>query len=986
MAISIRYLTVNMKTPTLILAFFSTLLMDAGAAEIRFNRDVRPILSTKCFSCHGPDEKHRKAKLRLDEANEMILAKDLSGSEAWHRVHATDPDEIMPPPESGLEPLTDDEKATIKAWIEQGAAYEGHWAWKAPELEARPSVKNADWCQTPIDHFVLARLEAAGLEPMPEAEPHELVRRLSFDLRGIPPTPEEVATFIKDQEEGAYGRLVDRFLADPSFGERWTLEWMDVARYGDSSVFHADGPRDMWGWRDWVIKAFNNNMPYNDFSVKQLAGDLLPDSTRDDKVATAFLRNHGTTDEGGAIDEEYRVEYIVDRVKTTSMTWMGLTMECAQCHDHKYDPVSHEEYFQFYAFFNQTPERGMQTRNGNANPQLPVPTAEQQAAIEMAEAEWNKAQKTLKDTKLDEEAFASWVAERREKKSGAPPSLGEWSSLGPFSASSLDAAYKTSFFDEAKTSIDLSKELAGKTWKPQPNYVDGKPHSLGLPGNSAMYFTRVITVNEPRELKVSLGSDDGIRIWLNQNHVFGNNVGRGLRADQDSTTLNLVAGENRVLLKINNGGGGSGFYFKSSGVTYPDNIQKLIAKDTLEDKERDTLRAFYRDTIWPEGITLRAEIAAKKQALDRVRGMVTTVMVMEDMPKMRPTYVLMRGAYDQPDKEREVQANVPEFLPSLPGLGEGRAMNRLDLARWLVRDDHPLSGRVTVNRYWAKFFGQGLVSTIGDFGSQGAWPSHPQLLDWLSRDFTENGWDMKRFFRQIVMSATYRQSSKVDAVRLEKDPENILYSRGPRFRLQAEFIRDAALSISGLLNPEVGGPSTKPYQPPGLWNEVALSGNVRFVPDTGDKLYRKSMYIYWKRSAPHPGMRAFDAPTREKCVLERQRTNTPLQALVTLNDVQFVEAARAFATQLMDQKGFDLRLKRAYQLALSRDPDPVAKRVFHEMMESTRAEFSESPENAKALLAMGDSKVPEGADEVELATWTILMSMVLNLDETLTKQ
>lgn len=981
------------KPICIVLAVFGLLvgLSSVSAAEtpsdIRFNRDIRPILSTKCFTCHGPDEEHRKADLRLDEVNEMIVAKNLEGSEAWHRVHSTDPDEVMPPPDVGLEPLTDSEKATLEAWIEQGAEYEGHWAWKSPELEDRPATKQADWCETPIDHFVLARLEAAGLQPTPEAARHELARRLSFDLRGIPPSPAEVASFVNDKKEGAYGRLVDAFLADPAFGERWALEWMDVARYGDSSVYHADGPRNMWAWRDWVINAFNDNMPYDDFSVKQLAGDLLPDSTLDDKVATAFLRNNGTTDEGGAIDEEYRVEYVVDRVKTTSMTWMGLTMECAQCHDHKYDPVSQEEYFQFYAFFNQTPERGMQTRRGNANPQLPVPTEAQEAAIAKAEAEWKDAERVFKETKPDEALFTAWLTERREKKTGGPAQIGEWSSLGPFKAASRDQAYEKSFFDEAKTVIDLKQKLADKSWTPQPKYVDGKPHALRLPGNSAMYFTRIITVDEPRELNVSLGSDDGFRIWLNQKDVFGKNVGRGLRADQDSTTLNLVGGENRVLLKINNGGGGSGFYFKSSGVAYPENVQALIAKETLDDKERDTLQTFYRDTIWPEGNELRAGIAAKKKAYDNAKGMVTTVMVLEDMAKMRPTYVLMRGAYDQPDKEREVMPAVPEFLPGLAALTESdRAMNRLDLARWLVRDDHPLSGRVTVNRYWAKFFGQGLVSTIGDFGSQAAWPSHPQLLDWLARDFTQNNWDIKRFFRQIVMSATYRQSSKVDAVRLEKDPENILFSRGPRFRLQAEFIRDAALSMSGLLNPHVGGPSTRPYQPPGLWNEVALSGNVRFVQDKGDKLYRKSMYIYWKRSAPHPGMRAFDTPTREKCVLERQRTNTPLQALVTLNDIQFVEAARAFATRVLDVEGFEARLNRAYQVALARDADEVAMRVFKDMLESTRADFTKAPDKAKALLAIGESKVPEGDNEVELASWTILMSMVLNLDETMTKQ
>tara|TARA_Y100000593_G_scaffold90784_1_gene177985 strand:+ start:86 stop:2437 length:2352 start_codon:yes stop_codon:yes gene_type:complete len=773
--------------------FVSTLT----AKEISFNRDVRPILSSKCFFCHGPDKKSRKADLRLDLSEEAFKNKDgisafvknsLNDSEAWHRINSKNQDDIMPPPEFKKE-LTDDEINIIKKWIETGAEWQEHWSYlpiKKPKNDARSS-----WIRNNIDKFILSKLEEQGLKPSPEASKRTLIRRLYLDLTGLPPTVKDINDFIYNDSPHAYEHLVDKLLASESYAERMTLIWMDAARYGDTSVFHDDGPRTMWPWRDWVLNAYKNNMPFNQFTVEQLAGDLLPNATLSQKIASGFNRNHATTDEGGVIPEEFRVEYVVDRVKTTGNVWMGLTMECAQCHDHKYDPISQEEYYQFYAFYNNNADPGMQTRNGNTAPMLEI------------------------------------------------------------------------YPDHPKRRVDLDKQIKVET-----------------------------------------------KILVNNLFVDAVAVGK--------------AGRKR---------------------------QKL------------------------------------KKELDELNKLKTTSMIMGDntSDKMRKTYVLMRGQYASPDKSKEILPDTPKFLPPMK---KDLPKNRLGLAKWLVDKNNPLTARVTVNRHWQTIFGKALVSTPGDFGSQGAWPSNMDLLNYLASNFIENDFNVKKSIKQMVMSATYRQSSVTIPIHVKKDPTNLYYARAPRFRLLGEFIRDNALFVSGLLSNKVGGPSVKPYQPEGLWNEVSLNGNRRFVQDEGEKLYRKSMYIYWKRSAPHPGMLAFDAPTRETCIIQRQNTNTPMQALVTLNDKQFIEAARVFARNVLqsNNKSFYSKLNFAFESLTGKPTDQLRRRLFEGLYDSQKKIFQSEPQRATELLSIGETKFNDSINPIEHATWTILISTIFNLDETLNRE
>ena len=780
-----------MKILTLLIVLLLLVPTSGVAGEVSFNRDIRSILSSKCFFCHGPSEKSRKANLRLDLSEEAFptafVKGSLEDSEAWHRIISNDEDDIMPPPEFKKE-LTEVEINTIKQWIEEGAKWEEHWAY-LPVTKPNNDTEST-WVINSIDKFILYELKKQDLVPSTEADKRTLIRRLYLDLTGLPPTIKDIDNFLNNKSTNTYEQLVDKLLASEAYAERMTLVWMDAARYGDTSVFHDDGPRTMWPWRDWVLNAYKSNMPFDQFSLEQLAGDLLPNATLSQKIASGFNRNHATTDEGGVIPEEFRVEYVVDRVKTTGNVWMGLTMECAQCHDHKYDPISQKEYYQFYAFYNNNADPGMQTRNGNTAPMLEI------------------------------------------------------------------------YPDHPKRRADLKNKIK----------TEGNTLIANLFINPAV-------------------------------------VGRASR----------------------------------------------------------------------EGHKLKNE-------LDELNKLKTTSMIMGDntSDKMRKTYVLMRGQYASPDKSKEIYPDTPKFLPPMKA---GLPKNRLGLAKWLVDKDNPLTARVTVNRHWQTIFGSALVSTPGDFGSQGAWPSNMNLLNYLAADFVENNFDVKRSIKQMVMSATYRQSSVTIPIHMEKDPTNLYYARAPRFRLLGEFVRDNALSISGLLNTTVGGASVKPYQPEGLWNEVSLNGDRRFVRDDGEKLYRKSMYTYWKRSAPHPGMLAFDAPTRETCTIQRQNTNTPMQALVTLNDEQFVEASRAFAEKILvsNNSTFENKLDFAFETATGRPADNIRKNVFTELYNYQKKIFDTEPQRATDLLSIGDHK-SNMLDKAEHATWTILASTILNLDETLNRE
>jgi len=766
-----------------LLALIVPAVVPGADPTVDFNRDVRPILSDHCFKCHGPDEKERKAELRLDTresavGQEVIVPGKSDQSELVRRITAQDPAQRMPPPSTGKR-LTQSQIETLRRWIDQGAPYAKHWAFIPPKRQPGGS----------IDEFIRQRLEAAGLTPSPEANRETLIRRVTLDLTGLPPTPAEIDAFLRDSSPDAYEKVVDRLLSSPRFGERLALDWLDAARFADTHGYHIDSGRDMTRWRDWVINAFNRNLPFDQFTIEQLAGDLLPNATVDQKIASGFNRNHMINFEGGAIPEEYHTAYIVDRVNTTATVWLGLSLACAQCHDHKYDPFTQRDYYRLYAFFHNVPENGLDGSRGNAAPLLRFPTPQQQQELDR-----------------------------------------------------------------------LAEEL--RAWQP---------------------------------------------------------------------------------------------------------IEKLPLLADWAKSQRSRLQ----------------------QERDKLERQVPTTMVMQEMPQPRDTFVLIRGAYDK--KGEKVTAALPAVLLEKP-ISADRPLNRLDLARWIVSEDNPLTARVIVNRYWQMFFGTGLVKTSEDFGTQGEFPSHPELLDWLAVHFRDSGWNVKQLVKMMVMSATYRQDSRVGPEHLRKDPENRLLARAPRLRLPAEFIRDQALAVSGLLNGEIGGKSVFPYQPPGLWEELMSRADganwtaQTYTPSHGKDLYRRTMYTFWKRTCPPPTLATFDAPDREVCTVRRPRTNTPLQALILLNDPTYVEASRKLSERLLREADTtEARIRLAFRLCTSRLPSAQEASILQRLVEDRRARYQKDPTAAARLLAVGESPRDESLNVSELAAWTSLAGVLLNLDETITR-
>ena len=1088
---------------------------------VRFNRDIRPILSDNCVACHGPDAKHRKGDLRLDvEADAKakhddvfaIKPGDLAGSEVWKRITSKEKDEVMPPP-SAKKTLTPRQIALLKKWIEQGATWEGHWAFIAPAPVTVPAVSAANQAKVrnPIDAFILARLEKEGLTLSPEADRETLIRRVSFDVTGLPPTLAELDRFTADSGANWYESMVDHYLAKPAYGERMTLAWMDAARYGDSSVFHADGPRFMWPWRDWVIKAYNDNMPFDQFTVEQLAGDLivedkgqgpgakgqgaesanpkseipnpkssshwLPTTTIARQIASGFNRNNGTTDEGGAIDEEYRVEYAVDRVKTTANVWMGASMECAQCHDHKYDPITQKEYYAFYAFFNVSADGGMQTRNGNAAPVVNVPDPVREAQASALQGRLAELDKNLESHKKTiEPAFTQWVTDASSKakaggQSPAPADMLAHFTLDEVKGNQIADAIKPDRKGAIKGKAKFEPGKVGSAFRANGNtYIDFGQHADFDRGDTFSYGgwikpddagngTILAKMDDPDahrgwDLILSNGQvsvhiiaawpSDAIKVTTKAQvkakdwtHVFatydGSAKAAGIKIYFDGKEQEWTIEQdglkgfvkNKAPLHVGRRNPGAPFngliddvrIFGRSlssaevgAIAGSDALTPLLltAADTRTPQQVETLRAHYLASIDKEYPKLTSDRNKLSAEIEGLKKSTITSMVMADTK--RATYLLMRGHYASPDKSAEIKPDVPLVFPRLP---EGAPANRLGMAHWLVSPSHPLTARVTVNRLWAMLFNRGIVDTVMDFGGQGNWPSHPELLDWLAMDFMgeesgvrsqESGakaaagnpkseirnpkspWDQKRAIKQMLMSATYRQSSRTLPEHRQKDPTNVLLSRGPRFRLQGDFIRDAALSVSGLLVDKMGGPSTKPYQPQSLWVEVSLTGE-QFVQDKGEALFRKSMYIFWKRSSPHPGMLLFDAPTREKCVVQRPITNTPLQALYTMNDIQFVEAARVLAQRMIKEGGATPaeRITFAYRMAVSRKPSAAALATLTSLYESELAKYKAAPDKAKKLIAVGESPRDDKLDPAEHAAWTIVATTILNLDATMTK-
>ena len=1157
-------------------------------ARLSYNRDVRPILSDRCFQCHGPDSAARKADLRLDVREDALRDRDgfraidledPAASEILFRIESDDPDLVMPPA-AIHKPLTAAEKVTLARWIAEGAEYEPHWSYLAPREIEPPRIAAVS---NPIDAFVVAALRAEGFEPSPEADPATLLRRASLDLTGLPPSLAELDAFERDVarmgSDRAYEAAVDRLLASPRYGEHWAREWLDAARYGDTHGLHLDNERVMWPYRDWVVAALNDNKPYDEFSIEQIAGDLLPEASLDQQVASGFVRCHVTTSEGGSINEEYLVKYAVDRTETFATIWLGMTAGCAACHDHKYDPLSQAEFYGLYAFFNSTAEAAM---DGNAKappPVIKVPSLREKVALvllatrietlrtqrdgerpdaETLETDWSEARHAAlagrwrplvpesvvarsgvgfsdlgggtmlaQSTEAATDAFV-WTAtlpadlaaplsairldaieHESMPKSGpgggigngnfvlseivfeiAPPEAdpADAAAYAPVSIAAAIATYEQAGYPVAdaidgivsgaaaatngwaglrdgdvvgqsaifapldatplvagahlKATLHFESqyphhqigcfrivaatdagvvpiswsawELAGPVefpnrdaalaagtnaasdpafakpdlaWAAKPEFVDGRVHALPGGENHVHLLRRRVSSPESRRVTLGIGSDDGVRVLLDGEVVHDNPAARSAALDQDRLELEIPAGEHELVLRITDFGGACGFAFRvieeSIGPEPLDVATALAAAP--EDRsiaERAAIRRHFRESVWEEGIEIGAQLVAAEAERKAIDDRIPTTLVAAELEMPRPAHVLHRGEYDQP-RDR-VERHLPAFLPAMR---DEHARDRLGLAQWLFEPGHPLTGRVAVNRIWQRYFGTGLVETVEDFGSQGALPSHPELLDSLATWFEDSGWDLKALHRLIATSATYRQTSAASDESWAADPANRRLARGPRLRLDAEVIRDQALVTSGLLVERLGGPPVKPYQPEGIWEAVAYVGSntQRFSRDMGDSLWRRSLYTFWKRTAPPPSMATFDAPNRESCVVERERTNTPLAALVLLNDEQFVEAARHLGVRMLEAGGDDAAIDRGFRIVLSRLPDATERAAMQDLLRRARTQFFTDPDAAKALVEVGESPVSDAFDPVEQAAFAVLGSVLLNLDEAISK-
>jgi Protein of unknown function (DUF1553)/Protein of unknown function (DUF1549)/Concanavalin A-like lectin/glucanases superfamily/Planctomycete cytochrome C len=992
---------VNPRGPARFGATAALLLLPTLSAEtVEFNRDIRPILSDHCFACHGPDAANRQAGLRLDVdggAREV-------GSEILRRVASQVAAERMPPPSSGKARLTPREIELLRSWIGQGAPWQPFWSFIPPRRPALPEVRNGKWARNAIDSFILARLEREGLQPSPEADRRLLIRRVSFDLTGLPPGPSEVQAFVADRSADAYEKLVDRLLASPRYGERMAFRWMEAARYGDSNGYQTDGARDMWRWRDWVIDAFNRNLPYDRFTIEQLAGDLLPDATLEQRIASGFNRNHRTTGEGGIIPEEYRVEYVADRAQTTATVWLGLTAGCARCHDHKYDPIAQKDFYRLFAYFNQIPgEHGFVWNYGPEEPFVKAPLPEHRRRL----AELDRQ---LEEQRLANEALQPKLRKAQKHwEAAAGRHASDWTdtkdlvfrseTTGTFNGDAADFGYLQPFTYSAWIKPAAAD---GAILTRLDDYMESQGHGLYLlKGRVRMHLTHRFT-----DLGWRVETVEPVKLdeWQ---HVLvtydGKRAASGVRIYIDGELR-----ETRILFDQNNEpfrkkdtpirvGSGGGLKFNGSirdariykRALSPAEAAASAATETvagiaaMTSAQRTKAQQSKLDLAFLE-IAAPAAIREGRSALEKAQAdrdayyeQIPTVMVMADGAN-RDSFVLKRGAYD---------AHGEKIVPGIPAaLGGPECANRLCLAQWLVSRSNPLTARVTVNRLWQAYFGFGIVKTVDDFGAQGEWPMHPELLDWLAVEFMETGWNVKALQKLIVMSAAYRQSSAVSAALLEKDPDNRLLARGPRLRLGPEMIRDQALAVSGLLAEKVGGPSVKPYQPAGLWQE--LSGDKGYVQSKGDDLYRRSLYTYWKRTAPPPYMMNFDSPNREQCAVFENRTNSPLQSLNLMNEVTFVEAARKMAERMITEGGTtpEERIAWGYTLVLARPPAARQRETLRRVFEKFAAEFRGNPQAAASFLEVGESPVRSGLDRVELAAYAGVASLILNMDEAITKE
>jgi len=1165
--------------------------------EISFNRDIRPILSDKCFACHGPDANIAKdaGGFRLDTFEDAtkpatsgdtpIVPGDPDASEVMNRLVHTSAKLVMPPPKAKNN-VSKDEIALLRKWIEQGAEYEGHWAYQTPVKPELPEVKHKDWTRNSIDHFIAARLEKAGLSPSKEADRVTLIRRVSLDLIGLPPTPEEIDAFVSDKSPDAYEKLVDRLLANPHFGERMAILWLDAARYGDTNGYHHDNVRTAWPWRQWVIEAFNRNLPYDQFVIEQLAGDLLPNATQEQILASGFCRMHNINDEGGAINEEYLVEAHADRIETIGTVLMAQTFNCARCHDHKYDPTTQDDYYSLVAYFNSVDqERGVYPNNHTAaraypplmtwkSDELKQQTADAEAKLAKikqqlkdaqpqlaaklqaweqsvrgpAAVRWVKSQlasatssnagtkveikpdgsallsnevpanedtaltlrtdatglrlirlDALTDASLPKRSLgraeggnavlthftaeavsvadptkkqpiklvAAWADRAqqngdydiynalRDDKHGwaveghlaasqrtaifvadqpfgfeggtevrvtlkhqsqyAGHTLGrvrvalaqanaqvavalpvvreDWFQFGPIDGNFPESLDKE-FGPETSTRITPDEPvILGARWAQKADIKDGKDFGFRS-GKNTFFFGRSIFSPDERKLKLTIGKRSSIKLYFNGEEVFAHKEQTASEKSKAQLTVTLRPGDNTIVAKVVKSGPGN-FFFNSeleAGEVSP--LQPLALLDKA-DRPAHLLQQIV--STWQENTELGKQLKTAEAELKALNAQGVPVLIMKEAPQPKPAYILERGAYDKAIKERineagekvavQPQKRKPPSMVDLP-MPEGAPNNRLGFAQWLTQPEHPLTARVHVNRLWQMLFGNGIVKTIEDFGSQAEWPSHPALLDHLAVEFTETDWDQKAMIKMIVTSATYRQQAVSNPKAKETDADNRLLSHFPRQRLKGELIRDQALFVAGLLDDQIGGPSVKPYQPGNLWNEIAIGGTNtgNFKRGGVEDLYRRSMYTFWKKTSPPAQMQIFNAPTREFCVVNRDTTNTPLQVLTLWNDEQFLEAARALAQRTFAEvKDDDQRLSLIYRRCTGNAPNADELGVLRDALAYYRERYSASSDDAKALLGQGEYPLPETHDPAELASWMMVASSVLSLDETIVR-
>lgn len=1038
---------------------------------VDFNFHVKPILSDRCFKCHGPDPNTREANLRLDtqegglarlhedSTRFSIVPGNSDESEVYLRITHPDPEERMPHPDSKMF-LSDREKEVIKRWIEQGAEWKSHWAFEPPQTVEPPAVKQANWPRNELDQFVLARLEQEGIKPSPEESPEKWLRRVSFDLTGLPPTLEELEAFLEDTSPAAYEQAVDRLLASRAYGERMASIWLDAARYADSHGYQDDRPRTMWPWRDWVVDAYNQNMPYDQFITWQLAGDLLPEATYEQKLATAFNRNHGITQEGGVVNEEYVTEYVADRTNTMATTMMGITAECSRCHDHKYDPISQKNYFQLFAFFNTIEERGQINYFDQAPvPNMRVQDAELEAEIARLEEARAEAESRFKELSTPREGFNAWL-----KNDFATVNLPSALRKG------LVAHYALDILAGNETPDAAQPDKPGKINTRLLNVLAAPVVVSGHDGNAFQFDgENYLNIGDLGDFdqanRFSMGAwirgaapdekDAALIVKRNEEQkrggyqlllTRGNRLKAGIIHDQGNERIEVISRQainpsnwTHVFATYDGSGTASGLKLYVDGVVQPVVVERdslawrsiLNGNDILlgnwttrntphgslsgyKDGAMDEVRIYDRELALIEVEALAGgdpmaryasltegrrrrmaqeailpfylnhhggDFIAVRDQLDSLRSVqleVPHIMIMEEMAEPRPTHVLARGAYDAPTEE--VEPSTPESILPFP---DDLPRNRLGLAQWLLHPDHPLTSRVAVNQIWQTLFGRGIVATPEDFGSQGTLPTHPALLDWLAVRYRGTGWDTKAMMKYIVLSSTYRQASRMTPDAAKRDPQNRLLARGPAQRFSAEMVRDNALRISGLLKEKDGGPWVKPYQPAGVWKELANQiGENKYRPSRGDDLYRRSLYSYWKRTIPPPAMLTFDAAERTVCSVKRQATSTPLQALILLNDPMLVEASRKVAERVMGNAAeVDGRIAMAFRLATSRDPEPEETEILVSLFEKEHQRFAANKEAALDLLAVGASQWDKNIDPVELAAFAVTINTILNMDE-----